>query len=183
MQLLELFPTMVGVFEYEEFEADAPAWRVSVADAVAERESMLGTPQHQTGDRLHERPEFAVLMAFFRQCCGEYMAGLRYRSELELRLQCCWATVVVGGDRFEVHQHANSFLSGAFYLDVEPDAKPVSFRDPRPQSRTSTSRSRRHCGSIGGTTRWDRAMGGSSSSRPGLSTGSGRACPQCHGPA
>ena len=136
MQLLELFPTIVAVFEYDGFERDAPGWRACVAAAIAEREEKLGSPQHQTDDRLNERPELASLMDFFRQCCAEYLRALKYGPSLELRLQCCWATATVRGDRFEMHQHANSFLSGAFYLDVDMGAKPILFRDPRPQNRT-----------------------------------------------
>jgi uncharacterized protein (TIGR02466 family) len=136
MQMLELFPTMVAVFECEAFEREAPAWRAAVAEAVEERQTKLGTPQHQTEDRLHERPELAGLIDFFRRSAAEYMHTLKYRSALELRLQCCWATVAVRGARFDLHQHANSFLSGAFYLDVGPTAKPILFRDPRPQNRT-----------------------------------------------
>jgi uncharacterized protein (TIGR02466 family) len=135
MQLLELFPTMVGVFECDTFDSDAPAWRAAVAKAIKEREERSGETQHQTDDRLHERPELAHLMDFFRRSSTEYMQALKYRSEVQLRLQCCWATATVRGDRFEMHQHANSFLSGAFYLDVDTAAKPILFRDPRSQNR------------------------------------------------
>jgi uncharacterized protein (TIGR02466 family) len=136
MHLLELFPTVVGVFECDTFDRDGAAWRASIAQAIANRESRLGTPQHQTEDRLHERPELGAMVAFFRQCAADYMSGLSYRSTLELRLQCCWASTLVQADRFEMHQHANSFLSGAFYLEVGGTAQPIRFRDPRPQART-----------------------------------------------
>src|SRR5215469_9096899 len=63
MQLLELFPTIVGVFEYYGFDRDAPAWRASVVEELTERERKLGAPQGQTDDRLHERPELANLIA------------------------------------------------------------------------------------------------------------------------
>lgn len=136
MHLLELFPTIVGVVECETFDQDGPGWRAAVANAMAERERELGTPQHQTDDRLHERAELAGMIAFIQRAAADYMTSLRYRSTLELRLQCCWASTLVQADRFEVHQHANSFLSGALYLEVHPGAKPVRFRDPRPQART-----------------------------------------------
>jgi uncharacterized protein (TIGR02466 family) len=136
MYLLELFPTIVGVFGCDTFDRDGPGWRASVAEAMAERESKLGTPQHQTDDRLHERAELAGMIAFFQRCAADYMGVLSYRSTLELRLQCCWASTLVQADRFEMHQHANSFLSGAFYLEVNAAAEPIRFRDPRPQART-----------------------------------------------
>jgi uncharacterized protein (TIGR02466 family) len=136
MQLLELFPTIVGVFDCDTFDRDAPVWRAEIAKAIKERDERLGTPQHQTDDRLHERRELVRLIDFFRRCSDEYMRALKFRSGIELRLECCWASALVGSDRFEMHQHANSFLSGAFYLDVDEAAKPILFRDPRPQNRT-----------------------------------------------
>jgi uncharacterized protein (TIGR02466 family) len=136
MQLLELFPTMVGVFECEALETSAAAWKADIATAIREREVRAGKAQHQTDDRLHERPGLAGLMDFFRGAAAQYMEALKYSRSLELRLQCCWATLLKSADRFEMHQHANSFLSGAFYPDVEETAKPLLFRDPRPQNRT-----------------------------------------------
>lgn len=133
---LELFPTIVGVYECDTFERDVGLWRQCIAQAIAERSDELGTPQHQTDDRLHEREELAGMVAFFRRCAAEYMLALRYERMLTLRLQCCWATTLLQADRFEMHQHANSFLSGAFYVDVPADAKPIRFRDPRLQART-----------------------------------------------
>jgi uncharacterized protein (TIGR02466 family) len=135
MHLLELFPTIVGIFECATFDSEAPAWRVEIANAIKEREQQSGKTEHQTDDRLHERPGLDRLMDFFRQTSAEYMLGLKYGSGVGLRLQCCWATVALRGDRFEMHQHSNSFLSGAFYLNVDEAAEPVLFRDPRPQNR------------------------------------------------
>ncbi len=136
MFLLELFPTVVGVFACDTFDRDGPGWRASVAEAMAERESEPVTPRRQTDDRLNERAELAGMMAFFRRCAADYLGALSYVSTLELRLQCCWASTLLQADRFEMHQHANSFLSGAFYLEVNADAQPLRFRDPRPQART-----------------------------------------------
>lgn len=135
MQLLELFPTIVGVFNYDEFERDAPSWRAVVADQIAERGRQLGVPQCQTDHRLHHSSELANLVAFFRQCAADYMAALKYKPTLELRLQGCWASILRGVDRFELHEHANSFLSGSFYLDANESAQPIRFWDPRPQAR------------------------------------------------
>jgi len=135
MQLLELFPTVVGIFDCDTFNSEAGVWRGEIARAMREQGERFGAPQHQTDDRLHERPELAGLIDFFRRSSAEYMRALKYRSEIELRLECCWATALMGADRFEMHQHANSFLSGAFYLDVDELAKPLIFRDPRPQNR------------------------------------------------
>jgi uncharacterized protein (TIGR02466 family) len=135
MEVLELFPTVVGVFDCDTFDRHASMWRAEVATAFKERGEKFASPQHQTDDRLHERPQLAGLIAFFRRSSAEYMRGLKYKNGVELRLQGCWASTLVGPDRFEIHQHPNSFLSGAFYLDVGEGAKPLLFRDPRSQSR------------------------------------------------
>ena len=63
MFLLELFPTVVGVFACDTFDRDGPGWRASVAEAMAERESEPVTPRRQTDDRLNERAELAGMMS------------------------------------------------------------------------------------------------------------------------
>ena len=136
MILLELFPTVVGVLDYEPFDREAPAWRAEIQRALRERQERSGTAYRQTDDRLHERPELVRLVEFFQSAGEEYLRALRCSSGLALRIQCCWATVALQHDSFELHQHANSFLSGAFYLDVEDGAEPILFRDPRAQNRT-----------------------------------------------
>src|SRR5579871_924545 len=136
MQLLELFPTIVGVFDCEVFVREAPVWRAEITEAFKKREKEFDCPQHQTDDRLHERPALAGLIDFFHRSSTEYMRALRCQSSLELHLQCCWATEHLRHGRFNMHQHANSFLSGAFYIDVDETSQPILFRDPRPQNRT-----------------------------------------------
>lgn len=138
MQTLELFPTIVGIFDYPNFIQYAPAWRAEIGKSLKERQEILSfshQPQRQTDDRLHERPTLAPLIEFFLQSCYEYMSYLKYRQGTILRLQCCWATVAFQDDRIEMHQHPNSFITGAFYLDVDEEAEPILFTDPRPQNR------------------------------------------------
>jgi uncharacterized protein (TIGR02466 family) len=108
---------------------------VAISDVIAERARKTGVPQCQTNDRLHHRPELINLVTFFRQSASDYMAALKYKSTLELRLQGCWASILRGVDRFELHEHANSFLSGSFYLDADSNSQPIRFWDPRPQAR------------------------------------------------
>lgn len=138
MEILELFPTVVGIFQCPEFDQRAGRWRAEVQTALKERHessSVKRTPQRQTSDRLYERPQLSDLMEFFMNSAEHYMTVQKYSAGITLRLQCCWATVAFQDDRLEMHQHPNSFLSGAFYLDVESSAEPVVFRDPRPQNR------------------------------------------------
>ena len=71
MPLLELFPTIVGVFACDTFDRDVPVWRASVPEAIAERDAKFATPQHQTDDRLHERAEFGQH--------DRFLSAVRYR--------------------------------------------------------------------------------------------------------
>lgn len=138
MDLLELFPTVIGVFQYDDFHREAPAWRQAVGCALRERQeqSMVKRhPQRQTGDRLHEKLELKTLVGFFMESSEQYMAAMKYSPKIKLKMQCCWATVGFLDDRLEMHMHPNSFISGAFYLDVEDLAEPILFRDPRSQNR------------------------------------------------
>ena len=135
MQILELFPTAVGVVDCPDFAEHGPAWRAEVVEAVRERSERTGRTQRQTDDRLHERPQMKAAVAFLERSCREYLAGLGYGPQLELRLQCCWATVGTRGDHLNLHTHPNAFLSGAFYLAADETMESIVFRDPRVQNR------------------------------------------------
>ena len=47
----------------------------------------------------------------------------------------CWVNVLAPKRAHRAHSHPNNFLSGIYYLKVQPGADTVNFHDPRPQTR------------------------------------------------
>ena len=52
----------------------------------------------------------------------------------DIEITGCWANVLAAGAAHKVHSHPNNFLSGVYYLQVQPGADTVNFHDPRSQT-------------------------------------------------
>lgn len=141
MEIYEVFPTAIASFVFPNFESYASVLRAEVATALKEVADHKGDPDlpnrvRQTTDSLHERLGLAPLVEFIARTTRDYVSLLGDCSEIDLRLQCCWATVAYAGDQLDMHAHSNSHVSGVFYADVdETRAGDILFRDPRVQNR------------------------------------------------
>ena len=51
-----------------------------------------------------------------------------------IELTGCWANVLGKGAAHRLHNHPNNFLSGVYYLHIEPGADTINFHDPRNQT-------------------------------------------------
>jgi uncharacterized protein (TIGR02466 family) len=45
-----------------------------------------------------------------------------------------WANLAAPSAEVKMHAHPNNFLSGVYYIQVQPGADTISFHDPRPQT-------------------------------------------------
>lgn len=46
----------------------------------------------------------------------------------------CWANALEPGATHALHSHPNNFLSGVYYVQIQPGADNINFHDPRPQT-------------------------------------------------
>jgi len=46
----------------------------------------------------------------------------------------CWVNLAAPGAEVKMHAHPNNFLSGVYYVQVQPGADTINFHDPRPQA-------------------------------------------------
>jgi uncharacterized protein (TIGR02466 family) len=46
----------------------------------------------------------------------------------------CWATVLAKGAMHKIHSHPNNYLSGVYYVRVQPGSDTINFHDPRTQA-------------------------------------------------
>ena len=46
----------------------------------------------------------------------------------------CWANALEPGAAHAMHSHPNNFLSGVYYVQIQPGADTINFHDPRPQT-------------------------------------------------
>ena len=130
------FPTSVWYFQvadHERLNAELlrriEAERQRDARGVADRSSVLGW--HSATD-LHRRPEFAAFVEAVRRHALEVAEFQRWDlGRGDLAVLDCWANVngKYAGNAY--HNHANSFLSGAYYVRAPEAGGALVFRDPR----------------------------------------------------
>jgi uncharacterized protein (TIGR02466 family) len=46
----------------------------------------------------------------------------------------CWANALEPDAAHAMHSHPNNFLSGVYYVQIQPGADKINFHDPRPQT-------------------------------------------------
>jgi uncharacterized protein (TIGR02466 family) len=115
--------------------------RAPIERAVLEQVSALrvGLPQLARGEvwqsrhGLHALPEFAPLVLHIRRGVDQVLAFLRVGS-VPFEITGLWVNVAAPGGAVLMHNHPNNFLSGVYYVRVQPGANTINFHDPRPQT-------------------------------------------------
>ena len=87
----------------------------------------------QSEQTLHLRDEFKELVSCINNATKSILRFLRIGEEV-FEITGCWATVLAGGAAHNVHSHPNNFLSGVYYLRIQPGADTINFHDPRRQA-------------------------------------------------
>jgi uncharacterized protein (TIGR02466 family) len=87
----------------------------------------------QSRDDLHERAEYAELVALVDEAGRSALALLQLACEL--KLTGMWGNISRGASALHEHSHPNNYLSGVFYARMPENAGAIAFKDPRPQAR------------------------------------------------
>jgi len=130
------FPTSIWYFQVEEHErlnadllALIEAEHQRDARGMTDRSSILGW--HSAID-LHVRPEFAPLMKIVLHNALEVAGFQRWDlAHGDLLLLNCWANINGKFASNATHNHPNSLLSGAYYVQAAEGCGNIIFRDPR----------------------------------------------------
>jgi len=102
-----------------------------VAEKGTETNGMLSVPStHKIDDRLHSREEFSDLVDYIYFGARHFLLELGYTNILDkLKIGNMWANVSHENDFIFPHVHANSLLSGVFYIKKYPNSKISFFND------------------------------------------------------
>jgi uncharacterized protein (TIGR02466 family) len=68
-----------------------------------------------------------------RRGVEQVLAFLRVEAA-PFELTGLWLNVAAPGGSVRMHSHPNNFLSGVYYVQVQPGADSINFHDPRPQT-------------------------------------------------
>ncbi len=133
--VIPMFPTLVWKIQILTDLRDA--LNAGILAALAELRRGLPALEAgqgwQSGHALHEREEFRELVACIDRGAGSILRFLRIGAEA-YEITGCWATVLAPGASHKAHCHPNNFLSGVYYVSVQPGADTINFHDARPQT-------------------------------------------------
>jgi len=118
----------LGIFEYPDAET---ARRLVVDWLDAEPRRYIQNDSNLTLEdyALDQQPCMAGLAAFFRGCIRSFIDALG-QDVPEIAITQCWLNINRPGERHHRHHHPNSFLSGVYYLDAQPDSGSIVFHRP-----------------------------------------------------
>jgi len=87
----------------------------------------------QSEQTLHLREEFQELVSCVNNAAKSILRFLRIGQEA-FEITGCWVTVLAKGAPHRAHSHPNNFLSGVYYVRIQPGADTITFHDPRRQT-------------------------------------------------
>ncbi len=133
--IIRLFPTFAWKSRLSP-EARAPIQRAIGQKLAALRAGLpaLGPGEvWQSQHGLHAMPELAPLVLHVRRGVEQVLAFLRAGTPA-FEVTGLWANVAAPGGATRMHSHPNNFLSGVYYVQVQPGADTINFHDPRVQT-------------------------------------------------
>ncbi len=134
-EIIRLFPTFVWKSRLEG-GARALIQRTILDTLTALRAGLAGPAPGevwQSRHGLHALPELAPLVLHLRESVEQVLAFLSI-GPFPFEITGLWANVAAPGAGVRMHAHPNNFLSGVYYVQVQPGAETVNFHDPRPQT-------------------------------------------------
>ena len=87
----------------------------------------------QSNQQLHKCEEVIDLVSGILTTAKTVLRFLKISYDA-VEITGCWANVNSTGASQAIHSHPNNFLSGVYYVQIQPGADTVNFHDPRPQT-------------------------------------------------
>jgi uncharacterized protein (TIGR02466 family) len=133
--VLPMFPTLVWKILLKAELRDAIDAKVlATLDGLRrDRPALEVGDGWQSEQTLHLRDEFGELVSCVHNATDGILRFLRIGQEA-FEITACWATVLAKGAHHKAHTHPNNFLSGVYYVRVQPGADAINFHDPRSQT-------------------------------------------------
>ncbi len=133
--ILSIFPTFVWKIQSSpEFHQDVNSKVLKALNQL--NPELAGIPpgsSWQSNQQLHKREEIIDLVSCIHATAKTVLRFLNVSYDA-VEITGCWANVNSTGASHAIHSHPNNFLSGVYYVQVQPGADTVNFHDPRPQT-------------------------------------------------
>lgn len=133
--VLSLFPTFVWNIQLKKDNYEAVNRKILTAvQKLREGLAPLAPGEAwQSGQRLQKLEEFSDLVLHVNEATRRVLKFLKIAHDA-VEITGCWANVNTKGSLHGIHAHPNNFLSGVYYVKVQPGADTINFHDPRSQA-------------------------------------------------
>jgi uncharacterized protein (TIGR02466 family) len=134
MQLHNLFPTAVGMFDLgREFSAEETEFFLGL-----EQKPNLGNTSSQNTKVLSSDP-MASIKEFVEASVAEYLGSVYApKNEVGMRVTQSWCNYTKPGQFHHKHEHPNSFISGVLYLQSGPSDRIYFYKNGYQQIKLPT---------------------------------------------
>jgi uncharacterized protein (TIGR02466 family) len=132
VKLFTIFPTVVSMHSL------GRGLTMEELACVYEQEKAQNMHNEITvNDQLLDDPRMAGLGQFVQACLDEHIASVYSPAyDTTLFVTQSWANYTEPGKQHQKHAHANSFISGVFYVQAERNCDEVIFYRPGPSQMT-----------------------------------------------
>jgi uncharacterized protein (TIGR02466 family) len=134
-EVIRLFPSYVAKVRAPDPLRDSIGQGVlaTVEDLRAGQPDVAAGEVWQSPHGLHRLAAMQPLVAYAAEVAGPVLEFLSISSRA-LSFTGCWINLAAPGAEVKMHAHPNNFLSGVYYVQVQPGADTLNFHDPRPQT-------------------------------------------------
>jgi uncharacterized protein (TIGR02466 family) len=131
--VLPLFPTFVWKSQLSEAAYRPIGEQLRAVLAELCRDDLARGQSWQSSQDLHQRAELAGLLGCVNRAVRSVLKFMRV-PEQPFEVTGCWLNLNAPGATHLLHHHPNNYLSGAYYVEVQPGADTINFHDPRAQA-------------------------------------------------
>jgi hypothetical protein len=114
MENIQIFPTQIYKFKYENHQAEKSQWMEYLNNPSNFTNTRPNQNLHFTSPNLKKEPTFFNLTSWMNSCLLEVMKNLGYIPQAQINSFWCTKHVDRGGHGR--HSHGNTFLAGVYYL-------------------------------------------------------------------
>lgn len=123
MVIHQIFPTAIGRFELETPINKKELKFINSLQTTSNVGNCTSTENY-----LLEYKQLARLKKFFQESVDQYLSEIiDPQQDVKLRITQCWANYSKTDQWHHAHAHANSFLSGVFFAQSDPETDKINF--------------------------------------------------------
>jgi len=134
-EVIRLFPSYVSKMRVTDPVRAVidPGVLAAIGELRAGQRDLMEGVVWQSPPGLHKLPAILPLVTCVSEAADRVLYFLNIGPRA-LSMTGCWANVAAPRAAVKMHAHPNNFLSGVYYLKIQPGADTINFHDPRPQT-------------------------------------------------